>query len=53
MTSIVTAATTLYLIFSSNDLQMILFNWMGLLGAIRHLAFVPLAAGSVKQAIEG
>lgn len=26
---------------------------MGLLGAIRHLAFVPLVAGPVKQVIEG
>lgn len=53
MTTIVTAATTLYLDSSRNELQTTGFYWMGLLGAIGHLAFVPLVAGPVKQVIEG
>ncbi|KAJ6016959.1 hypothetical protein N7451_000338 [Penicillium sp. IBT 35674x] len=53
MTTIVTAATTLYLDSSRNDLQTTRFYWMGLLGAIGHLAFVPFVAGPVKQVIEG
>lgn len=53
MTTILTAAATLYLNYSKNELQTTRFYWMGLLGAIGHLAFVPLVAGPVKQVMEG
>ncbi|KAJ5655749.1 hypothetical protein N7507_007699 [Penicillium longicatenatum] len=52
MTTIVAAATTLYLDSSRNELRTTRFYWMGMLGAIGHLAFVPLVAGPVKQVVD-
>ncbi|KAJ5929316.1 hypothetical protein N7454_007164 [Penicillium verhagenii] len=53
MTTIVTAAMTLYRDSSRGELQTTRFYWMGLIGAIGHLVFVPFVAGPVKGVVYG
>lgn len=50
-TTITTSAATIYLNSERNDLQTTAFYWIGLLGAISHLAFVPFVAGPVQRIV--
>lgn len=50
-TTITTSAATIYLNSKRDDLQTTAFYWIGLLGAISHLAFVPFVAGPVQRIV--
>ncbi|KAJ5214818.1 hypothetical protein N7468_010497 [Penicillium chermesinum] len=52
LTTISTAAANLYLHRQRGGLQTTRFYWMGLVGAIGHLAFIPFVAGPVQRIIE-